>query len=83
MKEYIYNIIIEDRHNDVEVMSFRDRENAIETAKKIAKSLNRHNGYLHEYVIEGYEFHMIYSCENDCVSVVKNILEDTVLTEIS
>ncbi len=77
MKQYIYNIIIEDRHNNVEVRSYRDRENAIETAKKIAKSLNRHIEYLNEDIIEGYEFYITYSCENDCICVVKTILEDT------
>jgi len=72
----IYNIIIEDRHTDVEVRSFRDREKAIETAKKIAKSLNRNIEDLEEKVIKDYEFHITYSCENDFVSVVKTVLEE-------
>lgn len=72
----IYNIIIEDRHTDVEVRSFRDKEKAIEIAKKIAKSLNRNIEDLEEKFIKGYEFHMTYSCENDSVSVVKTVLKE-------
>jgi len=72
----IYNIIIEDRHTDVEVRSFIDRKKAIKTAKKIAKSLNRNIEDLEKKIIKGYEFHMTYSCENDSVSVVKTVLEE-------
>lgn len=72
----IYNVIVEDRHSDVEVRSFIDREKAIEIAKGIAKYLCSHVEYLKEDVIEGYEFHIVYSCEDDCVSVVKTILEE-------
>lgn len=72
----IYNIIIEDRHIDVMVRSFRCREKTIEIAKKISKYLCSHIEYLKEDVIEGYEFHITYSCEDDCVSVVKTILEE-------
>lgn len=72
----IYNVIIEDRHYNVEVLSFRNRDAAIEIAKDIAKERNTYPEDLKEEVIESYEYYVEYSCENDCVSVVKTILEE-------
>lgn len=71
----IYNVIIEDRHNDVKVRSFFNRERAIEIAKDTAISLNRDLEYLKEDIIEGWEFYIEYSCEGDCVRVIKTMLE--------
>lgn len=71
----LYNLIVEDCHYNVEVRSFRDREKAIEIAKEISHERNKHPEYLKEDIIEGYEFHITYSCEDDCVSVVKTLLE--------
>ena len=72
----IYNVIVEDRHTDVEVRSFRNREKSIEIAKKIAKRLNRHIEDMEEEIVEGCELFITYSCEGDYVSVVKTILEE-------
>ncbi len=72
----IYNVIIEDRQCDVEVRSFRNRENAIEIAKKIAERLNRHVEDMEEETVDGCEFFITYSCEGDHVSVVKTTLEE-------
>jgi hypothetical protein len=73
----IYNVIIEDRRNDVVVRSFLNRERAIEIAKETATSRNEGRGleYLKEDIIEGWEYYIEYSCEGDCVRVVKTMLE--------
>ncbi len=72
----IYNVIIEDRRNDVEVRSFRNREKAIEIALKRAKELNRHIEDMEEETVDGYELFITYSCEGDSVSVVETTLEE-------
>jgi len=71
----IYNVITEDRHNDAAVRSFFNRERAIEIAKETALSLNKDLTYLKEDIIEGWEFYIEYSCEGDCIHVIKTMLE--------
>lgn len=71
----IYNVIIEDRHNDVTVRSFFNRERAIEIAKETAFSLNRNKENLKEDIIKGWEFYIEYSCEGDYIHVIKTKLE--------
>ncbi len=72
----IYNLIIEDRHCDVEVRSFRNREKAIEICKKMAKLLNTQREDMEENIVKGCEFFITYSCEGDYAYVQKTILEE-------
>ena len=67
----IYNVIWEDRHEDITVTSFLDRDKAIAYAKVNAKD-NVSNGYYREIDIDGREFYAAYSWEQDSIWVVKN-----------
>ena len=69
----IYLVIHEDRHTDVEVEAFSDKEKSIEYARKRAKSCV-HEDYLEDYQesdILGWLFFASYSGVGDSVRVIE------------
>lgn len=64
----IYNVIIEDRHVDVEAYPFSDKEKAIEFARNQAKELAAYSNQIKEKDIESWILYIFYS-EEDCISV--------------
>jgi hypothetical protein len=70
----IYVVIFEDRHVDVEVEAFHDKEKAIAHARKIAKDWCKFEEFYeehHEKVGSDALFHATYSSEGDQISVVE------------
>ena len=65
----IYIVIIEDRHTDVVVLAYKNKEEAIEAGKKMAKDYCGREEDYEEHQIEGWLFHAKYSCEGDSVTV--------------
>lgn len=72
----IYNVIIEDRHSDVEVESYGNKIQAIARAKYLANKYctHREDYKEHDYVKE-WLFFVEYSCESDSVRVVETELK--------
>ena len=69
----LYIVIIEDRHSDVAVYPFSNKEKAIQEARRIAKKYCRHpeDYQEHDYGRDiGWLFYANYSCEGDHVLVV-------------
>lgn len=74
----IYIVVVEDRHTDVEVHPFTDKEKAISKAKRVAKEYCRHEEDYkeHDYGKDvGWLFYAQYSCESDNVRVVTTTLD--------
>ena len=69
----IYNVIVEDRHTDAAVTSFRHREDAIEYAKDYIDAIEAVD-IDDSYTPEGWEYFCTYSVEGDCVWVVGTTL---------
>lgn len=72
----IYLIIIEDRHCDIVILPRRNKEQAIQEARHIAKR----EAECHHYLIDEtnpstFLYYAIYSLENDCVYVVESDLK--------
>ena len=65
----MYVLILEDRHTDVGVRIFTDREKAVGEAKKMAVEYAHREEDLEEEEISGWLYYCRYSCEGDCVSV--------------
>jgi len=70
----IYLVIIEDRHCDVGVIPFYDKEDAIVYARKEARQYCRHIDDLDETLSPfaakaGYIYTATYSCEGDGIAV--------------
>lgn len=65
----VYVIIISDRHSDISIEVWSDKDPAIDRARALAKSYNRFSDDYCEHSVPGYIFHTSYSCEGDCVFV--------------
>lgn len=80
MTEPIYLVILEDRHIDVEVTPFRDRDAAIARAREIAAEESRSDSSYEiseltpDMLDDGWLFHAVYSVEDDSVRVVQRDL---------
>lgn len=77
----VFTVITEDRHYDVDVELFLTESDAIERAKQIAKN-NMHSEEDYEehllnanMVKDGWLLYITYSCEVDCVKVLKRELK--------
>lgn len=68
-RQAIYIIVTEDSGTDVEVKPFRDKEEAIAEARRMAKEYCRFPEDYTESVIDGWLFYVKYSCEGDKVTV--------------
>jgi hypothetical protein len=71
----VFVVIIEDRHCDTSAEVWTDRDAAIARAKAIALEYCRHQDDYAEETIQGWEFYVRYSCESDCVRVVKTAVQ--------
>ena len=67
----IYIVVIEDRHTDVQVEAFLDREKAIDFAINTVIEYVQCREDIKEEIVEGWEYFCTYSCEGDCVRVEK------------
>jgi len=65
----MYIVVIEDRHVDVEVLIFNDKDKAIAKGRELAKEYCRHQEDYEEEDLPVWLFYARYSCEDDCVSV--------------
>ena len=72
----LYALIIEDRHCDVTVDIFTNRDVAIRSAKARAKEYCRFSEDYKEHTIAGWEFCAAYSCDGNRVRVVKTELNE-------
>lgn len=72
----IYIVMINDRHHEPEAVAHRDKDKAIKDAKEIAESYCSHKEDFEEHQSEDWLYHATYSCEGDCVWVVKTKLEE-------
>ena len=72
---YIYCVIINDRHTDVNVEPYTNQEDAVDFARSTAKELCRFKEDYEETKIDGWCFHAQYSCEGDSVWVVEKKLK--------
>ena len=73
----IYIVVVEDRHSNVGVIPFYNREAAIDRAREIAKG---YCSFLEDYEENnygGFIFHATYSCEGDSVSVSPVVIRGT------
>jgi len=73
----IYIVVVEDRHTDIEVHPFTDKNKAISEAKRVAKEYCRNEEYYEEQDLGedvGFLFYAQYSCESDNVRVVTTTL---------
>lgn len=79
MDNLIYVVMIEDRHVDVEVELFVNKERAIERAKEIFNEEDRYSNGKEEklsptMVEDGWVYFAIYSCESDSIRVLERKL---------
>jgi hypothetical protein len=65
----VYLVIIEDRHVDVEVLVYTNRERAIEFAQQEARERNARPENFEEEGVEGWEYSVTWSSEGDCLRV--------------
>lgn len=72
----IYNVLWKDRHADTTVKPFRYLTTAIQCARDQAKSVCRSPEDYKETSVNGYLFHINYSCEGDCVWVVASEVDE-------
>lgn len=73
----IYIVIVEDRHHDVEVLPFTNKDKAIAEARRIAKENCRHEESYEEHTyVKEWPFFATYSCEGDSVRVVVEELDE-------
>lgn len=70
----IYIVAVEDRHSDIALYPFTNKEKAIEESRRIASNYSQHSGYYEERVY-GSTFAITYSCEGDSVSVITAFLD--------
>ena len=64
-----------DRHKDHLVRVFKDKQDAIECAKKWATEGADEQSDIEEEVIEGWLYYALYNGEGDCVWVTEQELE--------
>ena len=70
----VYTMIIEDRHTDVEVTLFQNKDDAINTATKSVKEWGAKwpEDIEERYDVHGWLYHGVYSCEGDSVTVIES-----------
>ena len=72
-----YTLVIEDRHEDVEVRVYKYCDVAIRAARRVAKEHAHFPEDIEEYKVPGWEYYCRYSCEGDSVRVeCKEIIEE-------
>jgi len=71
----LFIAIWQDRHADTVAKPFTDKDEAIEWARSTAKRLARNDSDYSETEVEGWEFLVEYSCESDCIWIVKHELK--------
>ena len=67
----IYCVIIEDRHFEVEIEAWADKDAAITRARSLAKKYCRFEEDYEERQLANWVFYAAYSCESDFVRVVE------------
>jgi hypothetical protein len=67
----MFVVILEDRHIDVEVELYNEKEKAYERAMSLAKENCRHPEDLELGKVEGWLLYIRYSCEGDSVRVLE------------
>ncbi|MCP4540143.1 MAG: hypothetical protein GY832_23645 [Chloroflexi bacterium] len=67
----VYVIIINDRHLDVDVLLYSDREEAVDTARDLAKTACSAKEDYEELKTGGGIFFAKYSCEGDYIRVIE------------
>lgn len=74
-----YNVIVNNRHVDLDVYLFSDKNIAVEKAKELAKEYCRHEEDYKESIWgvpqQGMLGYINYSCESDCVYIYEVILD--------
>ena len=71
----LYTVVVEDRHCDIGVEVFSDREEAIRYAKGICKEFARYPEDIKEVNQPAWEYLCYFSGDEDCVSVRVKILD--------
>ena len=80
--EKVYVVILEDRHLDVGVFVFSNKDKAIDWARIEARKCCHHEADYKETEVtsrmqlDGWVFAADYSCEGDCIRVVEREIED-------
>ena len=77
MEDKIFIAIWKDRHSDTTAHPFTDKKRAIEWSRNKAKESCRHGEGYNEYEVDGWEFHVEYSCESDCIYVVESAMNQS------
>ncbi len=74
----LYLVILEDRHVDVLVYPYLDKDKAIARAKELACEMAAHHPeYPHqEEEISGWLYYAQYGSESDCVRVIEAEAQD-------
>lgn len=69
----IFVIIVQDRHSDVDVEVWLDRDKAVMRARNLAHEYCRHPEDYSEMqpLPADWVFHATYSCEDDCIWVLR------------
>jgi len=70
----IYTIITNDRHTDIEVISYKDWDAAVVKARAMANEYCRCKEDYKEYILDCCEFSAEYSCEGDSITVIESEL---------
>lgn len=65
----VYLVITQDRHVDVDVEVYDNKDVAIKRGKELAKKYCRNTKDYEESKVADWLFYAIYSCEGDYVSV--------------
>lgn len=74
MKNLVYIVMWQDRHTDTESYLFHELEDAIVFAKKTATEECRNPEDLRIIETVGWEFHIEYTCEGDCLWIVRSTI---------
>lgn len=72
----IYIVVCDDRHSDLDLQAFTDKDKAISEARKMAKEYSNEGDY-EEHDYDGFLFYANYSCEGDKVYVMWTELNET------
>lgn len=67
----VYILIINDRHSDIDVEVFSDKEKSITQAKALAKKYCRHEDDYEERKVADWIFYAQYSCEGNSITVLE------------
>jgi len=71
----IYNVLWKDRHSDTTAKPFVNLVDAIKYARlNAAECSKKYPEYYKESHIDGWLFHVEYSCEGDCIWITEHDL---------